>query len=184
MMSQTTLVMNKILESYNGFQHLNQLVDVGGGLGVSLSIVTSKYPSIKGINFDRPHVIQNAPDYPGVEHVAGDMFERVPNGDAVFMKSILHDWSDDQCLKILKNCYKAIPEDGKVIVVDAVLPIAAETNAASKANSELDVVMKTQNPGGKERTKPEFQALATKAGFSGIRFQCFVCNFWVMEFFK
>ncbi|XVF04706.1 hypothetical protein REPUB_Repub05bG0108100 [Reevesia pubescens] len=184
MRNQTTIVMKKILEAYKGFEKLNQVVDVGGGLGVSLSIITSKYSFIKGINFDQPHVIQHALPYPGVEHVGGDMFESVPKGDAVFMKWILHDWSDDHCLKLLKNCYKAIPDDGKVIVVDAVLPIVPDTNAASKANSELDVVMMTQNPGGKERTKPEFQVLATKAGFSGIRFECFVCNFWVMELFK
>ncbi|XP_017982533.1 PREDICTED: caffeic acid 3-O-methyltransferase isoform X1 [Theobroma cacao] len=185
MMNQTTIVMKKILEAYKGFEHLSQLVDVGGGLGVTLRIITSKYPSIKGINFDQPHVIRHAPAYPaGVEHVGGDMFKSVPKGDTVFMKWILHDWSDDHCLKLLKNCYKAIPDDGKVIVIDSVLPVLPESNAASKANSELDVVMMTQNPGGKERTKPELEALATMAGFSGIRYECFVCNCWVMEFFK
>ncbi|KAF2283205.1 hypothetical protein GH714_043537 [Hevea brasiliensis] len=60
---------------------------------------------------------------PGVNHVEGDMFESVPQGDAIFMKWILHDWSDEHCLKLLKNCYEAIPDDGKVIVVDAVLPV-------------------------------------------------------------
>ncbi|OMO70100.1 O-methyltransferase, family 2 [Corchorus olitorius] len=184
MKNQTTIVMKQILEAYKGFERLDQVVDVGGGLGASLSIITSKYPSIKGINFDLPHVIQHAPSYPGIEHVGGDMFKSVPKGDAVFMKWILHDWSDEHCLKLLKNCYEAIPDEGKVIVIDAVLPIVAETSAASKANSELDVAMMTLTPGGKERTKPEFEALATKAGFSGIRFECFVCNCWVMEFFK
>lgn len=65
MMNQTTIVMKKILEAYKGFEHLSQLVDVGGGLGVTLRIITSKYPSIKGINFDQPHVIRHAPAYPG-----------------------------------------------------------------------------------------------------------------------
>ncbi|KAK5830378.1 hypothetical protein PVK06_014172 [Gossypium arboreum] len=61
------LVMNNILDAYKGFvQHLNQvIVDIGGGLGVSLRFITSKYPSIKGINFDLPHVIQHAPPIPG-----------------------------------------------------------------------------------------------------------------------
>ncbi|KOM57217.1 hypothetical protein LR48_Vigan11g024900 [Vigna angularis] len=57
-------------------------------------------------------------DVGGVEHVAGDMFESVPSGDAIFMKWILHDWDDEEFVKLLKNCYKAIPSDGKVIVVD------------------------------------------------------------------
>ena len=55
-----------MLESYEGFQNLKQLVVVGGGIGVALSLITSKHPNIKGINFDLPHVIQHAPPYPGM----------------------------------------------------------------------------------------------------------------------
>ncbi|KAK8598141.1 hypothetical protein V6N13_095531 [Hibiscus sabdariffa] len=184
MINHTTLVLKNILDSYNGFEHIGCLVDVAGGLGITLSLITSKYPSIKGINFDLPHVIQHAPAYPGVEHVGGDMFESVPKGDAIFMKWIIHDWSDEHCVKLLKHCYNAIPEDGKVIVVEAVVPTVPEANAYSRGITQMDVLMMTQNPGGKERTKPEFEALASKAGFSGIRYECFVCNLWVMEFFK
>ncbi|MBA0650710.1 hypothetical protein Goklo_018098 [Gossypium klotzschianum] len=184
MINHTGLVLKEILHSYKGFQQLSSLVDVGGGLGITLNLITSKYPSIKGINFDLPHVIQHAPVYPGVQHVGGDMFESVPKGDAIFMKWILHDWSDDHCLKLLKNCYNAIPKDGKVIVVEAVVPVVPEANAYLRSITQLDVLMMAQNPGGKERTKSEFEALATKAGFSGIRFECFACNYWIMEFFK
>lgn len=184
MINHTTIVINEILQTYQGFNHLNRLVDVGGGLGVTLSFITSKYPKIKGINFDLPHVIRHAPLYPGVEHVGGDMFESVPNGDAIFMKWILHDWSDDHCLKLLKNCYKALPDNGKVIVVEAVLPVLPDTSSSVKATTEIDAVMMTQNPGGKERTQDEFLALAKGAGFNGIRLECFACNFWVMEFYK
>ncbi|KAJ7951390.1 Caffeic acid O-methyltransferase [Quillaja saponaria] len=184
MINHTTIVMKEVLESYKGFQHINGLVDVGGGLGITLNLITSKYHHIKGINFDLPHVIKHAPSYPGVEHVGGDMFETLPRGDAIFMKWILHDWSDEHCLKLLKNCYKAIPEEGKVIVMDAVLPFAPETSNAARSISQMDVLMMTQNPGGKERSREQFMALATEAGFSGIKYDCFVCNFWVMEFFK
>ncbi|XP_059457630.1 cathecol O-methyltransferase 1-like [Corylus avellana] len=184
MFNHTTIVIKNILHSYKGFEQVNQLVDVGGGLGVTLNLITSRYPHIKAINFDLPHVIQHAPHYPGVEHVGGDMFESVPKGDAIFMKWILHDWSDEQCLKLLKNCYEATPNDGKVIVVDAVLPIVPEISTCVQSNCQMDVLMMTQNPGGKERTEAEFMALATKAGFSGIKYESFVCNFWVMEFFK
>ena len=64
MINHTTMVIKIAVESYNGFANLKQLVDVGGGLGVTLKIITSAYPSIKGINFDLPHVIQDAPSYP------------------------------------------------------------------------------------------------------------------------
>ncbi|XP_038696500.1 caffeic acid 3-O-methyltransferase 1-like [Tripterygium wilfordii] len=184
MLNYTTVVVKEILESYKGFEQLNKVVDIGGGLGVTLSLITSKYPSIAGINFDLPHVVQHAPSYPGVEHVGGDMFVSVPTGDAIFMKWILHDWSDEHCLKLLKNCYNAIPDDGKVIIVDAILPIMPETSSAVRATSGFDVLMMIQSPGGKERTQQEFMALATGAGYKGVRFECFVCNFWVMEFIK
>lgn len=66
MVNQTTIVIKKILESYKGFHHINTLVDVGGGLGITLNLITSKYPHLKGINFDLPHVIQHAASYPGM----------------------------------------------------------------------------------------------------------------------
>ena len=84
----------------------------------------------------------------------------------------------------MKNCYDAIPNDGKVIVLEAHIPIVPENGYASKSTAQLDVLMMTQNPGGKERTKQEFIDLATRVGFRGIRYECCVCNFWVMEFFK
>ncbi|KAK7354872.1 hypothetical protein VNO80_20424 [Phaseolus coccineus] len=184
MINHTTLVMKKVLESYEGFEGIKRLVDVGGGLGININLITSKYPHIHGINFDLPHVIQNAPSYPGVEHVGGDMFENVPKGDAIFMKWIVHNWSDEHCVKVLKNCYDAIPDDGKVIVVEAVLPKIPETSNAYKEVSQMDVLMMTQHQGGKERCEEEFMILARAAGFSGIRYECHVNNLWVMEFFK
>ncbi|KAF7800812.1 anthranilate N-methyltransferase-like [Senna tora] len=184
MHNSTFLITNRILESYQGFDQIHKLVDVGGGLGINLKLITSKYPHIQGINFDLPHVIQHAPNYPGVHHLGGDMFESVPQGDAIFMKWILHDWSDEHCLKLLKNCYKAIPENGKVIVVDAIVPTEPNTSIATKAALQGDVLMMTQNPGGKERTQQELMDLATISGFPAINFVSNVCGFWVMEFHK
>ncbi|XP_043713777.1 caffeic acid 3-O-methyltransferase-like [Telopea speciosissima] len=184
MKGQTTITMNKLLQTYKGFESLNSLVDVGGGFGIALKMITSKYPSIKGINFDLPYVVAEAPSYPGVEHVGGSMFESVPKGDAIFMKSILHDWSDEHCLKTLKNCYKALPNGGKVINVEAILSEAAESNRVARAGYQIDNMMMMINPGGKERTKTEFEALAKEAGFSSLQIICPVINLWVMEFIK
>ncbi|KAM1053475.1 hypothetical protein ACFX13_001021 [Malus domestica] len=184
MFNHTAIVMKKIVHVYKGFEKLTQLVDVGGNVGVNLSVITSKYPHIKGINFDLPHVVKHAPSYPGVEHVGGDMFSSVPSGDAIFMKWILHDWNDQDCIKLLKNCYNAIPDNGKVIIVEALLPAMPETSTTVKSTSQIDVLMLTLNRGAKERSQEEFMALATGAGFSGIKYECFVCNCWVMEIFK
>ncbi|XP_061340879.1 caffeic acid 3-O-methyltransferase-like [Gastrolobium bilobum] len=184
MSNATRIAAKKILESYKGFEHINKVVDVGGGLGTTLSFVVSKYPHIQGINYDLPHVIKEAPSYPGVTHVGGDMFESVPHGDAIIMKLILHDWSDERCLKLLKNCYNAIPDNGKVIIVEQILPAMPENSTKVKAACQTDVLMMTQNPGGKERSEEEFMELATRSGFSGVRYECFANDLRVMEFFK
>ncbi|WJX86693.1 hypothetical protein P8452_68970 [Trifolium repens] len=184
MLNTTTIVMKRILEIYEGFKNINKLVDVGGGLGINIKLITSKYPHIQGVNFDLPHVLEHAPTYPGVTHVGGDMFESVPDGDVIFLKWILHDWSDEHCLKLLKNCNKAIPKDGKVIVVDSIIPTFPESTMVAKTGFQADLMMMAQNPGGKERTKDEFMELALGSGFNDINFACYFSGFWVMEFIK
>ncbi|XP_077245598.1 caffeic acid 3-O-methyltransferase 1-like isoform X2 [Tasmannia lanceolata] len=86
MSDHSSLVMKKILNTYKGLEGLKVLVDVGGGVGATLNMIVSKYPHIKGINFDLHHVIAEAPPYSGVEHVGGDMFVIVPSTEAIFMK--------------------------------------------------------------------------------------------------
>ncbi|GMY07738.1 desmethylxanthohumol 6'-O-methyltransferase-like [Fagus crenata] len=106
------IVMGVVLEEYkDGFDCLGSLVDI-----------VKAHPHIKGINFDLPHVVATAPIREGVSHVGGNMFEAIPTADSIFMKWVLHDWSDEHCIKILRNCRKAISEKiGKVIIVDIVL---------------------------------------------------------------
>ncbi|PRQ60590.1 Caffeic acid 3-O-methyltransferase [Rosa chinensis] len=184
MADHSTITMKKILETYKGFEGLTSIVDVGGGTGAVVNMIVSKYPSIKGINFDLPHVIEDAPQYPGVQHVGGDMFVSVPKGDAIFMKWICHDWSDEHCLKFLKNCYAALPDNGKVILGECILPVAPDTSLATKGVVHIDVIMLAHNPGGKERTEQEFEALAKGSGFQGIRVACNAFNTYVIEFLK
>ncbi|KAB2596900.1 caffeic acid 3-O-methyltransferase-like [Pyrus ussuriensis x Pyrus communis] len=181
---QSTIIMEKLLETYKGFEGLTSVVDVGGGTGAAVNMIVSKYPSIKGINFDLPHVIDDAPQFLGVEHVGGDMFASVPKGDAIFMKSICHDWSDDHCLKILKNCYTALPDNGKVILAEGILPVAPDSSLATKVVVNLDVIMLGYNPGGKERTEKEFEALAKGSGFKGFRVICSAFHIYAIEFLK
>ncbi|MBA0835286.1 hypothetical protein Goarm_007573 [Gossypium armourianum] len=184
MSDHSTITMKKILDTYDGFQGLKTLVDVGGGTGATLSMIVSKYPTIKGINFDLPHVIEDAPSCPGVEHVGGDMFVSVPKGDAIFMKWICHDWSDEHCAKFLKNCYEALPDNGKVIVAECILPDYPDPSLATKLVVHIDCIMLAHNPGGKERTAKEFEALATGAGFQGFQIKCSAFGTNIMEFLK
>ncbi|XVE62544.1 hypothetical protein DITRI_Ditri06bG0126200 [Diplodiscus trichospermus] len=184
MSNQTTIVMKKVLEIYKGFEGLSQLVDVGGGLGTNLKLIISKYPHIKGINFDVPFVVKDAPILPGVEHVGGDMFTEVPHGEAIFMKSMLHDWGDERCLKLLKNCYDALSDCGKVILMEFIVPQVPMTDLVTTTTLGYDLAMFHVLPGAKERTMKEFEALATEAGFTSLKFLCRAYNYWVMELYK
>ncbi|GLU14737.1 hypothetical protein SLE2022_312900 [Rubroshorea leprosula] len=124
--------MKKILEIYRGFEGVTSLLDVGGGSGAIIDMIVSKYPPIKGINFDQPHVIQNAPSYPGVEHVAGGMFVSIPKAaDTLMMKDVLHNWNDELCVKVLQNCYDALPSQGKLIVISFMITETAESSSCA-----------------------------------------------------
>ncbi|XP_017976311.1 PREDICTED: caffeic acid 3-O-methyltransferase [Theobroma cacao] len=184
MSNHTNIVMKKILEIYKGFEGVSQVVDVGGGLGTNLKLIVSKYPQIKGINFDLPLVVKDAPNFPGVEHVGGDMFTQVPHGEVIFMKWVLHDWGDDQCLKLLKNCYDAISESGKVIILESILPELPMTDLVTTTTLNLDLGLVHLLPGAKERTKKEFETLARDAGFPTLKLVCRAYNYWVIELSK
>ncbi|KAL3336319.1 hypothetical protein AABB24_032190 [Solanum stoloniferum] len=97
MQNVTCIDMKRILECYNGFQGVKEIIDVGGGLGISLASIISKCPNIKGINFDLPHVIKDAPTYKGIEHVGGDMFKSVPQGELILLKVSIYIYIYNTC---------------------------------------------------------------------------------------
>ncbi|GMH18326.1 hypothetical protein Nepgr_020167 [Nepenthes gracilis] len=179
------LEIKKILETYKGFEGLSSLVDVGGGIGTTLNMIVSKYPMIKGINFDLPYIIKDSPPFPGVQHVGGDMFANVPKGDAIIMKRVFLDWSDEHCIKLLKNCYASLPDHGKVIVCEPILPATIETaTTTTKVVFHIDLIMLADFVKGKERSENEFEGLAKVAGFQGFRVVCSAYHIKVMEFLK
>ncbi|KAF8082076.1 hypothetical protein N665_0849s0004 [Sinapis alba] len=179
------LSMSKVLEVYGGFEDVNTLVDVGGGYGTAISLVISKYPHIKGFNLDLPCVIANAPLYPGVEHVSGDMFREIPKGDAMFLKWVLHCWNDEDCVKILKNCRRSLSETGKLIIVDVIKPTQPNINDLYSKNAfAKDMVMFTFLSGGRERSLPEFQTLAFDSGFRRCEIVCCAYSYYIIELRK
>lgn len=157
-----------IVEAYD-FSGIGKLVDIAGGHGLLLAAILKANPHLQGVLFDLPFVIENAGELlesEGVamrtEKVSGDFFESVPAGaDAYTMKHIIHDWNDEQSVKILQNIHGAMDEDGKVLIVEMVVP---EGNAPSPAKG-LDLVMLTIE-GGKERTEAEYRKLLESSGFN------------------
>ncbi|KAL1565480.1 Caffeic acid 3-O-methyltransferase 1, variant 2 [Salvia divinorum] len=184
MSEYSTMFMQEILEKYRGFEGVKSLVDVGGGTGASLKMILSKYPSIKAVNFDLPHVINDAPSHPGVEHISGDMFASVPKGDAIFMKWICHDWSDGHCLKLLKNCNDALPGNGKLIIADRIISEIPNSNESATVDFATDLLMQNYYKGGKERSEAEFQALAEASGFKQCRKVCSAFTTWIIQLSK
>ncbi len=156
-----------VLSSYD-FAGIQTLADVGGGHGTLLSEFMRPNPSMKGMLYERPEVIRGAKEGPylkGLEPrmtlAEGDFFESVPAGaDAYMMKHILHDWSDELSLKILRNIRAVIPANGKLILVEAVIPEGNEPHPGKWVDLEMLV-----NPGGKERTAAEWTKLLADGGF-------------------
>ncbi|CAI8584044.1 unnamed protein product [Vicia faba] len=176
--------MKRMLEIYTGFDGISTLVDVGGGSGQNLKMIISKYPSIKGINFDLPQVIENAPPIPGIHHVGGDMFQSVPQGDAIILKAVCHNWSDHKCIQFLTICHKALSPNGKVILVEFILPEQPTSTQESKLVSTLDNLMFI-TVGGRERTEKQYLNLGKLSGFSKFHVACraFSC-LGVIELYK
>ncbi|XP_027340579.1 caffeic acid 3-O-methyltransferase 1-like [Abrus precatorius] len=163
--------MRAMLEGYHGFNGVHKLVDVGGSGGDCLRMILQKYPSIKeGINFDLPEVVAKAPQIPGVTHVGGDMFNYIPQADAIFMKWVLTTWTDEECKHIMQNCHKALPKGGKLIACEPVLPEHSDESHRTRALLQGDIfVMTIYRAKGKHRTEEQFRQLAISAGFPHFR---------------
>lgn len=150
------------------FSGFKTVVDVGGATGNMLAAILSSHAGPRGVLFDRPHVVGDAPALlkaRGVEDrvtiEAGDFFETVPSGgDAYVLSHIIHDWNEDQCLTILGHCRKVIKPDGRLLIVETVLP-AGDTPHQGKIQDMVMLVF----PGGQERTEAEYASLLGKVGF-------------------
>jgi ubiquinone/menaquinone biosynthesis C-methylase UbiE len=150
------------------FSGIRRIVDIGGGNGSQLTGILKKNTAMKGILFDLPHVVERAKERIAsaglaerCELVAGNFFEAVPTGaDAYIMRHIIHDWDDERALTILRNCHRAMAADGKLLVVESVIPPGNEPFGGKL----LDLVM-LLIPGGKERTADEYCTLFAQAGF-------------------
>ncbi|WNG29902.1 SAM-dependent methyltransferase [Cystobacter fuscus] len=153
-----------IARSYD-FTAMQRVVDVGGGHGGFLIEVLQAAPQVRGVLFDHRHVLAEARIAQAglvdrCELAEGDFFESVPSGaDAYLLKRILHDWSDEVCVRILRNCREAMAENGRVLVVDTVIP----PGNAPHGGKVLDVMMMASLP-GRERTETEFGKLFAQAG--------------------
>ncbi|KAE8672398.1 Caffeic acid 3-O-methyltransferase [Hibiscus syriacus] len=131
MSDHSTTTMKKILEIYDFFDGLKTLIDFDGGTRASLNMIITKHPSIKGINFDLPHVIEDAPPYPSMT---------IPGLTLNFKLWICHERSDERSSKFLNKCYKALPDKGKVIVAESILPHYPDPSLPKKLVLHIDCI--------------------------------------------
>jgi len=152
-----------VVDSYD-FSRFRKIVDIGGGHGFLLQRILESVPDAAGIVFDLPGVIETPEDGDldgRIERVEGDFFKGVPEGgDCYTLKHIIHDWSDEHCRKILGNIAGAMNPDGRVLVIETVMPETPEPHPAKF----MDVNMLAMTEGGCERTESEYAELFTSAG--------------------
>jgi hypothetical protein len=150
-----------LLAAYD-FGRFATVVDVGGGRGAFLGAVLEANPAMRGTLFDQPQVVAGAVVGERCEVVGGSFFEAVPEGaDAYLLKAVLHDWEDDDALRILARCRAAIPAHGALLVVER--DLGAPNEDADAKLSDLNMLVGT---GGRERTRDEFAALFAAGGFA------------------
>jgi hypothetical protein len=163
MTSLTSIVVSDVLAAYD-FSGFQRVVDVGGGRGSLLSAILQTNPSAVGVLFDLPRVITDAAKLdlgPRCELVSGDFFVELPaGGDAYIMKWILHDWDDAACARILASCRRAIATQGKLLLIETVVPPPGVPHHSKLDDIEMMVLL-----GSQERTEEEYAALLRGSGF-------------------
>lgn len=150
-----------LLAAYD-FGRFATVVDVGGGRGAFLGAVLDANPGMRGILFDQPHVVEGAVVGERCEVIGGSFFDAVPEGaDAYLLKAVLHDWDDDDAVRILRRCREATAPGGAVLVVER--DLGAPNESADAKLSDLNMMV---GVGGRERTGADFASLFAAGGFA------------------
>ncbi len=157
-----------VLDAYS-YEGIEVLADIGCGAGSVAMATLKRYPALKGILFDQPGVLERTAANvraAGLESRcklhAGSFFEAIPAGaDAYSMRHILHDWTDELCVRILTNIRRAIPAAGKLLIIEAVVPEGNDSSMSKLFDMFMMIL-----PDGTERTEAEYSKLLSAAGFT------------------
>jgi hypothetical protein len=144
------------------------VVDVGGGNGALLGALLARHGHLHGQLFDQPHVVENVDlashgsDVTGrCRVVGGDFFAAVPGGaDVYLLAQILHDWSDDDAVRILRGVRAAIPPHGRLLILEQIIPDDTGPHPEKLLDLHMLVLL-----GGRERGEAEWRGLLVEGGF-------------------
>ena len=167
-MTANSRIANPVIVASCDWSRFRTIADIAGGRGAMLSAILKKHANVRGILFDQPHVVAGAPPLleaagvaQRVEIVSGSFFETVPAANAYTMKYILHDWYDDDCIRILRTIRAAAAADARLFVIERVIEGPNEGVIAKM--SDLNMLV---GPGGRERTVDEYASLFDSSGWS------------------
>lgn len=167
MTSGSAISVPSIVAAYD-FSPFATIVDIGGGHGRLLSAILTATPGARGILFDQPQVVAGAPAVLAEHRVQdririteGSFFESVPTGgDAYVLKSVIHDWPDDDAVRILRNVRTAAATDTYVLLVEFVLPKHHREYLGNWLDLEMLLALDAH-----ERTAAQFEELLRRADF-------------------
>lgn len=171
----TRATTQSLVRSYD-FSGIDMLMDVGGGNGALLAGIAAANPQLRGKVFDLPAGCAEARrtfEAAGVadrcEAVAGDFFKEVPAGAQTYiLKSVIHDWNDEDSVAILRACRRATGEQGRLLIIERIMPELMTATPENQRKAMLDMNMLAM-PGGRERTELEYRELLEHCGFSLMR---------------
>jgi hypothetical protein len=182
MTSTTRSSEEALLDGYD-FGRFTHVVDIGGSHASLTGGLLQRHPEARGTVFDLPDIVNsgriswaNAAFASRLEAVGGSFFEAVPEGDLHILKQVLHDWDDEDALAILRTVRKAARPDGRLAIIETVLPDTAEPHPAWG----MDMVMMVAT-GGRERSAREYRALLRAAGFEPVSLTATRSQYSVIE---
>jgi SAM-dependent methyltransferase len=173
MLDYARLIATAVVDGYD-FKRVRRVVDIGCSHGHLLTAILQANPTVSGVLFDRPEIIERAEESlrgtelaERAELVAGDFFESLPaGGDLYILSRILMDYDDDASVHLLQNCHRAMAPGGRVLIVQLLMPEQGHGKAPARlfeaAVSDLNMLVLT---GGRERTEAEYRTMLGRAGF-------------------
>jgi hypothetical protein len=159
-----------VLAAYD-FTRTRRVVDVGAGEGMLVAAVLRAHPALRGVVFDLPAVVERARTRfdqalaSRAEFVGGNFFKGVPSGaDLYLMKSILHDWNDADCQRILETTRQAMPSTARLLVIEDL--VCGPNQPCVAKQRDVNMLVRT---GGRNRTEQEYRAVLARGGFRVVR---------------
>ena len=154
------------------FSGANLIVDVGGGNGETLRCVLRRFSGVRGLVLDRDDVVEAIPAAARldgrIDVRGGDFLQNVPAGaDRYLLVRVLHDWPDEECVRILKNCRSAMPDQARLLIVEQLLE--PDPQRGRPTAYLIDIQMMAMFGSGRERSREEFERLLSASGLIAIR---------------